>query len=187
MTMCVWLCIGIYIPTLAREIVRHQHEFPLKLAGFAMGDAVLGRGDVAGGSLFGIEFMHGHAQFSDKTFNEIMSLCHPHQLEGSMPVPPGSNCSQAQAAMSKEIGGYYMYNLYDDCWYQNDLMRAANAKQGKDFHVNINERYFGPPPLTGSSAEVRTSRRFRCSSLNSKPPESLPRQARDKPRKYRRN
>ena len=61
-----------------------------------MGDAVLGRGDVAGGSLFGIEFMHGHAQFSDKTYEQIMSYCHPHQLEGSMAIPPDSNCSQAQ-------------------------------------------------------------------------------------------
>ena len=61
-----------------------------------MGDAVLGRGDVAGGSLFGIEFMHGHAQFSDKTYEQIMSLCHPHQLEGTMPIPPDSNCSDAQ-------------------------------------------------------------------------------------------
>ena len=48
---------GIYVPTLAREIVRHQEQHPLRLRGFAMGDAVLGRGDVAGGSLFGIEFM----------------------------------------------------------------------------------------------------------------------------------
>ena len=64
--------------------------------GFAMGDAVLGRGDVAGGSLFGIEFMHGHAQFSDKTYQQIMSLCHPNQLEGSMRITPGDNCSQAQ-------------------------------------------------------------------------------------------
>ena len=56
--------------------------------------------------------------------------------------------------MSKEIGGYYMYNLYDDCWYENDLMRAANVNQVRDFHTNINERsYFGPPPLTGASAE----------------------------------
>ena len=55
--------------------------------------------------------------------------------------------------MSKEIGGYYMYNLYDDCWYENDLMRAANAKKLKNFHTNINEQsYFGPPPLTGASA-----------------------------------
>ena len=144
---------GIYIPTLAREIVRHQHEHPIKLAGFAMGDAVLGRGDVAGGSLFGIEFMHGHAQFSDKTYQQIMTLCHYHQLEGSMAIPEGSNCSQAQAAMSKEIGGYYMYNLYDDCWYQNDLMRVANEEKLRNFHTNINEqRYFGPPPLTGASA-----------------------------------
>ena len=22
------------------------------------------------------------------------------------------------ADMSAEIGGYYMYNLYDDCWYR---------------------------------------------------------------------
>jgi hypothetical protein len=69
-----------------------------------MGDAVLGRGDVAGGSLFGIEFMHGHAQFSDRTFEQIMSLCHPHQLEGSMPIPPDGNCSQAQVNASFLVG-----------------------------------------------------------------------------------
>ena len=49
------------------------------------------RGDVAGGSLFGIEFMHGHAQFSDKLYNGIMGLCHPHQLEGSTAIPAGEN------------------------------------------------------------------------------------------------
>ena len=65
-----------------------------------------------------------------------------------------------------------MYNLYDDCWYENDLMRASNSKQLRDFHTNINERsYFGPPPLTGASAEegLATSRTHRSTSARTRP------------------
>ena len=39
----------------------------------------------------------------------------------------GPNCSEAMASMSTEIGGYYMYNLYDDCWYENDLLSLSDG------------------------------------------------------------
>lgn len=96
---------------------------------------------------------HGHAQFSDKTYNKIMDECQPHLLEGRAAVPPGSNCSAAMDEMTTEIGGYYGYNLYDDCWYENDLVKGGR-RSARDLLTNINEReYFGPPPLTGASPE----------------------------------
>ena len=57
---------------------------------------------------------HGHAQFSDKTYNKIMDECQPHLLEGRAAVPPGSNCSAAMDEMTTEIGGYYGYKQNSD-------------------------------------------------------------------------
>ena len=39
-----------------------------------------------------------------------------------------------------QIGGYFEYSLYDDCWYQNDLIPPT---RGFD---QTGRKYWGPPP-----------------------------------------
>eukprot|EP01051_Picozoa_sp_SAG22_P027981 SAG22_NODE_9647_length_577_cov_0.970711_1_plen_96_part_00 len=80
----------------------------LKLAGFAVGDGVLGHGDTAGGPQFTIDFFYGHAQFSAKTYNQIVAACplEARAAGGAALASSGPNCSTAMAKMSKEIGGY---------------------------------------------------------------------------------
>lgn len=74
---------GIYIPTLAREIVSHENDIPLR--GFAVGDGCLGThtgicGDLWQEQRFDVWnaiFLAGHGQISMRTFREVMGACRP--------------------------------------------------------------------------------------------------------------
>lgn len=59
---------GIYVPTLAREILSEGPNSPVNLVGFAVGDGCVGTDVLCGdhaGPLFHVQFMHGHGQFSE--------------------------------------------------------------------------------------------------------------------------
>ena len=79
---------GIYIPTLAREIVRHDDDIPLR--GFAVGDGCLGTetgicSDLWSGQRFdvwNVIFLAGHGQISMRTFREVMKACRPDVMDG---------------------------------------------------------------------------------------------------------
>lgn len=61
------------------------------------------------GPFYNIEFMHGHGQFSNKLYNAIKAQCPVNELKKG---PMSPECSALVSKMSKEIGGYYGYNLY---------------------------------------------------------------------------
>lgn len=82
---------GIYIPTLAREIVQNKvHHTPVissKLRGFAVGDGCLGtETDIcgvlnpeSGFDVWNVIFLAGHGQIPMSTFTLVMNSCyHPH-------------------------------------------------------------------------------------------------------------
>ena len=83
------------------------------------------------GDYFFLEFFWGHNQISEKTYQMFMNL-----TDQGEPLPAGegtgpcsmeelmgygatvsSGCSDALATVRDELGGYWEYSLYDDCWY----------------------------------------------------------------------
>jgi len=67
---------GVYVPSIAREIV--QNNPGNKLKGFAVGDGCIGTDVLCGerdGPYYYMEFMHGHGQFSNSLYRTILSSC----------------------------------------------------------------------------------------------------------------
>jgi len=122
---------GVYIPMLAREILddptdpaRHQ------IKGLAIGDGCVGTevlcGQKTGGPWFEIQFFHGHAQISDKLYYQIIDQCGVTQLQRGV---TDAKCQQLIDLMNKQIGGYYGYNLYDECGAENILSSVSSNSQ----------------------------------------------------------
>jgi carboxypeptidase C (cathepsin A) len=109
---------GVYVPTLAREILNHADSTPARqLKGFAVGDGVTGHGDCSWGPKWHVEFFHGHGQFSTKTYNEIQQACSEEELSCGA---TSSACKAALDKMDEEKGYSFGYGLYDEC-YDFDL------------------------------------------------------------------
>uniref|UniRef100_A0A7S0HHT4 Carboxypeptidase n=1 Tax=Hanusia phi TaxID=3032 RepID=A0A7S0HHT4_9CRYP len=110
---------GVYIPTLAREILQGQQEFAINLRGFAVGDACAGTDVLCGdsfGPLWEVEWLQGHQQFSRKLYEEMQQTCGYEELKlGNL----SSRCQLLIGRMEEEVGGYYEYALYDDCVYDD--------------------------------------------------------------------
>ena len=90
---------GVYVPSLAQSIYNDKSS-KINLKGFAVGDACLGGQDWPyRGPFFGLQFMHGHGQFSDKLFWEIQGTCTTNELlYGNM-----SAACAAKVAQSDEV------------------------------------------------------------------------------------
>jgi len=117
---------GVYIPTFAREIVDGDNA--INLQGFAVGDACTGTevlcGDTGQGPWWDVTFMYGHGQFSIKTYDAIIDTCTMAKLKYPGADGLSDQCNDLLATMADEIGGYYDYALYDDCTYQNGLLKS---------------------------------------------------------------
>ena len=117
---------GVYVPTLVRELMAEKQagNLGINLKGFAIGDGCVGTDVLCGasgaGPFYTVEFFRGHGQFSEKTYQEIQSTCTKEELLG-FGHKIGPACDAKLKVMNAEIGGYYAYNLYDTCWYQNSL------------------------------------------------------------------
>ena len=140
---------GIYIPSFARKIVMHNTgEIPghaevggrvqIPLKGFAVGDACAGK-DIncgVGAPLFRLMFFAGHSQIPLK----LMHLVHESCTADELHTPGGElsvECSNSLEKAMKAVGGFYEYALYDDCTYNNGLLRRkwpyiSNARRNVD-------------------------------------------------------
>jgi hypothetical protein len=99
---------------------------PLPLKGFAVGDACAGTEVLCGshtgeGPWWRVVFFYGHGQFSTKLFNALVGECTVAGLQTGVGLSDA--CAALLAQMDDEIGGYYDYNLYDDCIYEDDIRR----------------------------------------------------------------
>eukprot|EP00052_Salpingoeca_macrocollata_P016263 m.130670 g.130670 ORF g.130670 m.130670 type:complete len:431 (-) comp19991_c0_seq5:53-1345(-) len=125
---------GVYVPMLAELIFDNDKSINLK--GFAIGDACAGTEVLCGapsGPFYHLEFLHGHGQFSDKLYREIHTVCTEAELQyGHM----SAQCTAAVNKVQAEVGGYYSYNLYDECYYSN-IQSTGQPRS-----------YWGPPPLS---------------------------------------
>jgi len=78
-------------------------------------------GETGPGPYYDIEFLHGHNAFSEKLYAEIVLKCPKDQLVGYGVKLTDETCKGLIADMYEEIGGYFVYGYYDDCWYQNSF------------------------------------------------------------------
>jgi len=117
---------GVYVPNLAREIVLGNPSIPINLKGFAIGDGCMGTDVLCGngdGPYYTIEFMHGHGQFSLLLYQTIISSCSKADLlHGHL----NATCEALIDKMWNEIGGFYSYNLYDQCYDSNIFLKNRN-------------------------------------------------------------
>ncbi len=136
---------GVYVPTLVRELLNDYPDITKHLQGFAIGDGCMGTsvlcGDNGPGELDFVNFFHGHGQFSEKLYAEIMKECPYDQLLGYGKTITDPKCKALIQQMYQQIGGYYVYALYDDCWYQNDLIPPTTMS-------NKDRKWWGPPQTT---------------------------------------
>lgn len=126
---------GIYVPTLVRELIFDTALGKLKkpvvdVKGFAVGDGCVGTEVLCGGNgpgyYYWMEFFHGHGQISDKMYGQVHDACTLPELYGyGHPITKG--CEMKLTEMTDSIGGYYAYNLYDACWYENSLEPPKGA------------------------------------------------------------
>ena len=140
---------GIYIPTLARSILQDtSSSVKDRLRGFAVGDGCVGKEVLCGGERgpwFDILFMYGHGQFSTLLFNNIMATCGMTQLTQG-PITD-SHCQDLLDQMSDEIGGYYAYNLYDECGAENVL-----GSKRFDWRAESRRKSWGMIPSTNPTS-----------------------------------
>ena len=69
-------------------------------------------------------FFYGHGAFSTKQWNKLMSTCGIDHLQyNNKPAIDAAACDEAIATANEQVGGYYAYNFYDTCTYENDFRR----------------------------------------------------------------
>lgn len=114
---------GIYIPRLAKSILEGgDASLKTRLKGYAVGDACAGNQVNCGGEppWHNVLFLYGHGQLSTKLFEKITGTCGTRYLKNGGAPPPG--CLAVLAQMETATAGYFEYNLYDECTY-DDLLR----------------------------------------------------------------
>eukprot|EP00936_MAST-01D_sp_MAST-1D-sp1_P002532 g2532.t1 len=139
---------GIYIPGFVDAMM--DDPVPgLNLAGFAVGDGWTGcvpqegkqtnycvdldnvglfnYPNVAQGPWYDIEFFHGHSQFSEELYRRIRAACTEDELRSADAWQ--SKCGHLIDEMREEVGGYYAYDLYNDC-PTNDRRRLGEGLGG---------------------------------------------------------
>eukprot|EP00937_MAST-01D_sp_MAST-1D-sp2_P001481 g1481.t1 len=142
---------GIYVPTLVRSILANNEAGAtprLNIHGFGIGDGCIGHEDMPHSfrTLFDVEFMRGHGQFSMKLAREIDTACDWSAAEaarrpahGGGALPVGTQCAALLDQMYREVGGYYSYNLYDECTYENvigGVPRRRAARRARPYEVD---------------------------------------------------
>ena len=191
---------GIYVPTLVQRILennaRPEPEFspPLALAGFGIGDGCIGHEDMPHvyRTVFDTQFMAGHGQFSAKLGRQIDASCDWAGAQAAASaaaaveeeggggkggeeggwVHVGDACAKLLAQVDEEVGGYYAYNLYDECTYENviapappSLAAAAGgggvvASGGAATAVQVAAAAAASPPPSSSSSPRERERPY---------------------------
>lgn len=120
------------MPTLARVILQ-DNTSNMNLKGFAVGDGCLGTEtgicpDLGGSGfdVWRVLFLFGHGQIPIRTFQEFMRACTPHpDGNWALQTPDDPACQKVLKDIEIQAGGYYEYNLYDDCTYRNGILAGA--------------------------------------------------------------
>ncbi len=110
---------GVYVPTLARELLSRPQGKSLNLAGIATGDGCLGIDVLCGAGNLGLGapwwdviFFYGHGQLSNEWYDNLLSVCTVAELKNTTQSP---QCAALVTEMYTTLGGFFEYNLYDYC------------------------------------------------------------------------
>lgn len=80
--------------------------------------------------------MFGHSQFSSKLYADLLKTCGVEQLQQGV---TDKRCEDLLDQMDRQIGGYYGYDLYDDCGAENVLSSWREATK-PDAYLNRRRR-----------------------------------------------
>jgi serine carboxypeptidase-like clade 1 len=124
---------GIYVPTIARAIIRQPDGLNLK--GFTVGDGCIGSdvncgGGTGRGPYYRIQFFHGHGQVSEQNYDEIRRRCPEEVLRTGIGM--SAPCDASIEQMNSALGGYFFYSLYDDCIYDEPYRRRRVQQDNID-------------------------------------------------------
>eukprot|EP01063_Lacrimia_lanifica_P011411 TRINITY_DN1819_c0_g2_i3.p2 TRINITY_DN1819_c0_g2~~TRINITY_DN1819_c0_g2_i3.p2 ORF type:complete len:498 (+),score=201.11 TRINITY_DN1819_c0_g2_i3:65-1558(+) len=126
---------GVYVPGLVNEFLDQPNGLNLK--GFAVGDGCMGVGVTCqnltaglfdypstwAGPWYDLQFFGGHGQISNELFKTILKDCPETGLRSGQ---LSQHCWALIEEMKKEVGGFFVYDLYDDC--PKNVLGAAHGK-----------------------------------------------------------
>eukprot|EP01065_Artemidia_motanka_P025673 TRINITY_DN30652_c0_g1_i1.p1 TRINITY_DN30652_c0_g1~~TRINITY_DN30652_c0_g1_i1.p1 ORF type:complete len:499 (+),score=176.12 TRINITY_DN30652_c0_g1_i1:75-1571(+) len=123
---------GVYVPLLTDQFMRN----PLpasgpKFRGIAVGDGCTGKEGICGLEVkqlyYLAAFLHGHGQTPEAQWEKLRSAC-PNGAESAVRPACLARCGEVIASG----GGWYQYDLYDDCPYSHGFAaprrRAVGSK-----------------------------------------------------------
>jgi len=96
---------GVYVPTLAIQILKNAPE--IKLKGIAVGNGVVGAAGQDGTRL-SVEYLHGHALYSQSTYKNIMANCPDFRN-------PSATCRGYLNDMRNQVGHVNIYDVFGPC------------------------------------------------------------------------
>ena len=117
---------GIYVPSLAQLVMQDAPH--MNLMGVAVGNPSFRWGDedsflssapqsVQSTTKNRMDMLGGHGQFSPSLYKQILSTC---TFFNNDTVVPASECEALLKRMKAEVGGYDLYNIYDQCKLAGD-------------------------------------------------------------------
>jgi serine carboxypeptidase-like clade 1 len=162
---------GIYVPTLAQKILEAK-DTPFNLKGVTVGNPSFRWGDKSGNfakapasvqSVTEQRMLNlaGHGQFSPTLFKQIQATC---TFFNNNTVEPASECSALLDRMKLEVGGYDLYNIYDQCKLAgDDLMLDLQLGDSPNLplpreHATLNDLFGLTVPETDDLAAAARSR-----------------------------
>eukprot|EP01084_Bolivina_argentea_P077655 140898_1 len=130
---------GVFIPTLVMQIESNPNGLP-KLLGFAVGNGCTGIGGFGGCNLDESEnfwgFMYGHSQVRKQDYEHILDICGNSLHYGNESM----ECKLIQDEIKKyKLGGYNVWNIYDKCYLENDMVNSGIYSSGFN-----GAQYIGP-------------------------------------------
>ncbi|XP_010557747.1 PREDICTED: serine carboxypeptidase-like 20 [Tarenaya hassleriana] len=127
---------GVYVPTLASEIVNGQKDGVkpfINFKGYLIGNGV---SDSVYDDNALVPFAHGMGLISDALFQEVTKACNE-----SFYNPNGPECSEKLAKVDEDVGRLNMYNILEPCYHGNSSLSASDMKLPSSFlQLGITER-----------------------------------------------
>ncbi|CUE71137.1 peptidase, putative [Bodo saltans] len=124
---------GVYIGETVQWMLSNPTTFApvlAKLAGVALGDACLGSDVLCGGASGPyptLLFFYGHGQVSTELWNWLLTQCTTTELNGRT---QSATCTAAINKIYDAVGGYYAYNLVDQC--TSDAFSSSRSVSQKE-------------------------------------------------------
>lgn len=118
---------GIYVPLLVQEFLNDpMPESAPTLKGFATGDGCVGLESVCGADAKQVyylaAFLHGHGQTPEDQWKQVSHAC-PKDADSSW----NPLCLAKAVETVTKAGGWYQYDLYDECTYSHGIMMQRRS------------------------------------------------------------